>query len=436
MKRGTHPVAQLPARSPRPALRVVRCNHRLPQAPLGIAVDQLQRHRAQIREPTAKREIGEGFDGRTLATPPAERRPRRRQREPQLVRQNRQSLARRRKAVLAPIAGPVLQRAEIAGKRTASAALLQDRLAQPLDRVGVKLVKANLHGPICRLGRSLSQLWTGVRPGAVPLARLARGLTENAEEWLKDEVLRTATEHRARIEESLPERRLWIARGYDHKTAELMAQRRRVSGEARRGDAGAQAELAVVREEQRRLVAEKRRALALLDGESSQIEPGETTMIAHALVVPTHDPEERQRHDADVEAIAMDLARAHEEAAGAAVRDVSRPALARREGLSDWPGFDLRSLRPAGAHGLAEDRAVEVKGRAETGAVEVSENEWAAACNLRDRYWLYVVFDCATPRPRLVKVRDPFGRLLATAKGIVVIAASEIISASTGEMGA
>ena len=276
----------------------------------------------------------------------------------------------------------------------------------------------------------------GIAPGGVRLARLARGLKENAEEWLKDEVLRTATEHRARIEESLPERRLWIARGYDHKTAELMARRRRVSGEARRGDAGAQAELAVVREEQSRLVAEKRRALASLDGEPSQIEPGETTMIAHALVVPTHDPEERQRHDADVEAIAMDLARAHEEAAGAAVRDVSRPALARREGLSDWPGFDLRSLRPAGARGPAEDRAVEVKGRAETGAVEVSENEWAAACNLRDRYWLYVVFDCATPRPRLVKVRDPFGHLLAKAKGSVVIAASEIISASTGEAGA
>ena len=163
MKRGTHPVAQLPARSPRPALRVVRRNHRLPQLPLGIAVDRLQCHRAQIRKPAAKRKVGVGFDGRTLATPPAERRPRRRQREPELVRQNRQSLARGRKTVLAPIAGPVLKRAEIAGKRTASAALLQDRLAQPLDRVGVKLVKANLHGTTCSPHHSLSQLWTGVR---------------------------------------------------------------------------------------------------------------------------------------------------------------------------------------------------------------------------------------------------------------------------------
>ena len=274
---------------------------------------------------------------------------------------------------------------------------------------------------------------TGVAPGGVPLAPQARGLTENANEWLKETALRLAAEHRARIEDSLPERRRWIARGYDHKTAELMARRRRVSGEAREGDAGAQVELAAVREEQRRLVAEKRRGLALLEAEASLIELGDTAMVAHALVVPTDDPEERQRHDVEVEAIAMDLARAHEEAAGAVVRDVSRPVLARREGLGDWPGFDLRSLRPADAQGPAVDRAIEVKGRAGSGAVEVSENEWAAACNLRDRYWLYVVFDCGTPRPRLVKVRDPFGRLLARAKGSVVITESEILSATVGE---
>ena len=43
----------------------------------------------------------------------------------------------------------------------------------------------------------------------------------------------------------------------------------------------------------------------------------------------------------------------------------------------------------------------------------MKDNEWANACNLRGKYWLYVVFDCATPHPRLVRVRDPFGKLLA-----------------------
>ena len=46
----------------------------------------------------------------------------------------------------------------------------------------------------------------------------------------------------------------------------------------------------------------------------------------------------------------------------------------------------------------------------------MKENEWANACNLRDGYWLYVVFDCATSRPRLVRVRDPFGKLLAKSR--------------------
>jgi hypothetical protein len=58
-----------------------------------------------------------------------------------------------------------------------------------------------------------------------------------------------------------------------------------------------------------------------------------------------------------------------------------------------------------------------VKGRAGIGDVELTENEWAKACNRRDRYWLYVVFDCGTPHPRLLRVRDPFGKLVVKAKG-------------------
>ena len=29
------------------------------------------------------------------------------------------------------------------------------------------------------------------------------------------------------------------------------------------------------------------------------------------------------------------------------------------------------------------------------------------------RYWLYVVFDCATPAPRLLRVQDPFAKPFA-----------------------
>jgi superfamily II DNA or RNA helicase len=271
-----------------------------------------------------------------------------------------------------------------------------------------------------------------VAPGSVPLARLARGLTEAAGDWLKKDALsQIIGEHQAKIELGLPERLEWLTRGYDHKAAELIAKRQRVTEEARRGDPHAKAELTKVKDQQRRLVADKERSLALLKSEASLIVPGEVGMVAHALVVPTDDPEERKRYDDDVEAIAVRLARVHEEAVGATVHDVSRPELARLAGLNDWPGFDLRSLRPASVHGPAETRAIEVKGCAQSNGVEVTENEWSKACNLRDHYWLYVAFECATSRPRLVKVQDPFGKLLAKAKGSLVISASDIVRAST-----
>ena len=98
-----------------------------------------------------------------------------------------------------------------------------------------------------------------------------------------------------------------------------------------------------------------------------------------------------------------------------------------RPGLPDWPGFDLLSTRPDGAV-----RNVEVKGRAGRGGVQVETNEWKQACHLGDRYWLYVVLDCATPAPRLVRVRDPFSKLLAASRASFahVISAAALVEAA------
>jgi hypothetical protein len=65
--------------------------------------------------------------------------------------------------------------------------------------------------------------------------------------------------------------------------------------------------------------------------------------------------------------------------------------------------------------------ALGVNGRAGIGDVELTENEWSRACNLRERYWSYVVYDCGTSDPRLLRIRDPFYKLIATAKGGVII---------------
>ena len=251
-----------------------------------------------------------------------------------------------------------------------------------------------------------------VAPGSVPLARIARRLADEAGQWLREDLVgRLVDEHRARIDRSLPERLDWVARGYDHRTAELLVRRQHVAKQARTGDPRAATELVRVKDAQRRVAVDKDRRLNLLKMESSLVVAGEAEMVAHALVLPTTDAAEREQHNARVEEMAMRIAQAHEEAIGANVLDVSRPELARRAGLGDWPGFDLLSINPAG-----DRRAIEVKGRARTGDIDLSDNEWAKACNLRDGYWLYAVYDCATPRPRLVRVRDPFARLLARSR--------------------
>ena len=67
------------------------------------------------------------------------------------------------------------------------------------------------------------------------------------------------------------------------------------------------------------------------------------------------------------------------------------------------------------------------------GDIEMTENEWVKACNLRDRYWLYVVYECATAHPRLLRIQDPFGKLIVRAKGSMIIDEPEIFAAAEGE---
>lgn len=265
-------------------------------------------------------------------------------------------------------------------------------------------------------------------PGAVAqrLGHNAASMRDQAQAFVTERVARDLAAQRRRVLlDSLPEREQFMRRGFDYQEAELAAARVKQSEKARSGNAAATKALKEVKDQQRSLAERRRVALATLRREPELIAPGGVTFLAHALVVPSADPEDRKRHDAEVERIAMDLATAFEEAAGATVKDVSTPQLARAAGLTDNPGFDLLAIYPGG-----ERRAIEVKGRAVTGDIEVSSNEWARAANLREGYWLYAVYDCATPAPRLVRVRDPFGTLLAKAKGSVLISAREVANAA------
>ncbi len=265
----------------------------------------------------------------------------------------------------------------------------------------------------------------GLPASAQRLAAMANDEKESARAFLAERMSRElALERKKALEDGIPERESFIERGFSYHEMDLAAARARHAEKARTGNTKAAEALEEVKRQQKLLAGRRDRALALLRREPELIAPGQITFVAHALVVPSSDPADIEQHDANVELVAMKVAQTFEEAAGATVYDVHTPELARLAGLPDNPGFDLLSVRPGN-----ERRAIEVKGRAGTGEIEVSANEWAKACNMRQAYWLYAVYDCASSAPRLVRVQDPFGSLLAKAKGSMLLSLSNIMGA-------
>jgi len=113
------------------------------------------------------------------------------------------------------------------------------------------------------------------------------------------------------------------------------------------------------------------------------------------------------RRDDEVEAIAMDVAMRYERSRGWTPFDVSK----------DGEHYDIRSEGPNG-----EKRFIEVKGRAQSGAIVLTGPEVDKLRQLGERAWLYVVTFCkgdlpAAPpaaqagRPRLRIIQDPIPRL-------------------------
>ena len=258
-------------------------------------------------------------------------------------------------------------------------------------------------------------------PGAVPLAGRALGLRAEATAYAGRLLERIVDEQRAALRAELPDRRRRVAANFECRAAELAARRTALGG--RQADDDIMEELDAVKRAQRAVRGERQRALTQLDRAPDRIEPGEIRFLAHALVIPASGDHDTGSHER-AEEIAVRIATGWEQDRGARVEDVSRPALARGAGLPDWPGFDLLA-RPAGG----EPRCIEVKGRAGRTAIRMEPNEWKQACHLGDRYWLYVVFDCATPGPTLIRVQNPFDKLLAKhrASSMFTIAAAALM---------
>ncbi len=103
-------------------------------------------------------------------------------------------------------------------------------------------------------------------------------------------------------------------------------------------------------------------------------------------------------NDPEIEKIAIRAVMEYEEKRGWKVQSVEE----------ENRGFDLISRKPH-----SEDpqtsvgvRFIEVKGRAGTGEVALSSNEFKTAERLKEDYWLYVVFNCAE-KPEIHIIRNP-----------------------------
>ncbi|MDI6716322.1 MAG: helicase-related protein [Actinomycetota bacterium] len=140
--------------------------------------------------------------------------------------------------------------------------------------------------------------------------------------------------------------------------------------------------------------------------------------VGSVLIIPEEKVEAAMVEDEEIEKIGMQVAMEYETKNERLPEDVSAENL----------GFDIRSTSKDGAK-----RYIEVKARAQTGAICLTQNEWFKARRFGKDYYLYVIYNAAT-EPRLHIVQDPANSLNAIEKLEVVryVVAAEDVQTKGG----
>jgi hypothetical protein len=155
-----------------------------------------------------------------------------------------------------------------------------------------------------------------------------------------------------------------LARGLDLRAAELAEQRAEHGRKARGGDIGDPSRLAEIKTRQAQLQEQRAAILLREQRRPDLLDIVSFERVAVGLVMPDDSPEAQEAYDHNIEAIALRVARNFEaDRFNARVIDVSAPHLAK--------GYDLESHRANG-----EIVAIEVKGRANRGSIQLTENLW------------------------------------------------------------
>ena len=232
-------------------------------------------------------------------------------------------------------------------------------------------------------------------PAALPgLSSALEGdaLLEWAYDRIFDPYLEETRERRKR-ELDLAERHVRLS--LNHLMSESISKLMRYR---QRRDAGEDMAAALRQEEIRKQELEERKERRLreiaLERHLTLASP-EVLGTALILPLPTKPEEAGPRRDEEIERIAMEVALVYERNAGRRPEDVSKENL----------GFDIRSRSEDGSV-----RYIEVKTRAQSGPVALTQNEWFKAKRFGEDYYLYAVMNAATD-PELYIVRNPAASL-------------------------
>jgi hypothetical protein len=255
-----------------------------------------------------------------------------------------------------------------------------------------------LTSPAFLLNLAPTENTTASRIGVPPAAETVLDFTIGA---LTDPQLLRLKERR---DQEATDRRSYLETAFTDLIADRNEELAELQGRELRGEntAAAQEDLASRIADLKQRKAERLEELTLL----TQLDPETPDVFGAMRIVPLPPDEPNEssgffmHRDDEVERIAMEAVMAAERAAGREPEDVATENL----------GYDIRSRDPRDE----TRRYIEVKGRAKTGPILLSENELNRLRQLKDAAWLYVVTDCRGTST-VSQIQDPGNRLKPTA---------------------
>lgn len=201
-------------------------------------------------------------------------------------------------------------------------------------------------------------------------------------------------ETKLKVEKDATKRKEYLSSAFTQIIMDIDSTINEMQMKAFMGDVKLQEKLRYKMERKAELM-HKREARMLEMEQMTEVSPKEPEIIGCAYVVPLTQVEYvhhfHMTRDDEVEEIAMQVAIDYETAQDRTPEDVSRQNV----------GYDIKSVD---AYGMK--RYIEVKGRAGTDGVMLSENEWNRLAQLGDKAWLYIVVDCKTT-PQLYQIQNP-----------------------------